>query len=278
MPGEGGGDALLSGGTAALIGAAVTTIGGFLLNVYVTRNRLKTEDRKDLASRYQDLLEKQRTEYQGILDRQSERMEQLSGDLERHKTAYDADVRRQNESNLRCLVENSSLRGELRLLQVSINQLRGGLNPLGATESWVDVVIVADESGRIVLANPAVSLLFHWTDKELIGRPLTQLIPERFRPAHEAAFREALASDRPPNPAEVRALWGLSREGAEIPIEVQLSGWKTPAGRWQFGAAIRRRFEGIDDLSPPAPPAVPSQSPVPSPVPSPSPSPVPAPS
>ena len=252
---EGGGEAVLSTGTAALVGAAVTTVGGFLLNVYVTRNRLKAEDRKDLTSHYQELLEKQRTEYQEIMDRQEERIGQLSGDLDRHKTSYDAEVRRQNEANLRCVVENSNLRGELRLLQVALSQLRGGLNPLGATESWVDVVIVADEAGRIVLANPAVTLLFHWSDKELIGRPITQLMPERLRPAHEAAFRQAVASDQPPNPSKVLPLWGLTREGAEIPIEVQLSGWKNPAGRWQFGAAIRRRFEGLEELLPLSSPA-----------------------
>ena len=61
-------------------------------------------------------------------------------------------------------------------------------------ETASDAVISADESGAILLANPATTRVFGYDPTELIGKPLTMLMPEFMRKQHEAGFRRYLAT------------------------------------------------------------------------------------
>jgi PAS domain S-box-containing protein len=52
-----------------------------------------------------------------------------------------------------------------------------------------------DENGGILLANPATARIFGYDPAELIGKPLTILMPEFMRKLHEAV--QTLFGDRP---------------------------------------------------------------------------------
>ena len=46
-------------------------------------------------------------------------------------------------------------------------------------------MLVVNEAGRIVFANPQVAIMHGWTRPELVGQALSVLIPERLRAAHK---------------------------------------------------------------------------------------------
>ena len=56
-------------------------------------------------------------------------------------------------------------------------------------ETANDAVVSADESGAIQFANPATMRVFGYDPAELIGKPLTVLMPEFLRKLHENGFR-----------------------------------------------------------------------------------------
>jgi PAS domain S-box-containing protein len=105
-------------------------------------------------------------------------------------------------------------------------------------EAASDAVISMDESGGILLANPATARIFGYDPVELIGEPLTILMPEFMRKLHEAGFRRYLATgERHLNwqGAEVTA---LRKNGQEFPVEVSF-GEMTSNGHKVFTGFIR---------------------------------------
>lgn len=44
-----------------------------------------------------------------------------------------------------------------------------------------DAILTMDEGGRILFANPAADRMFGYAEGELLGKPLTLLMPERMR-------------------------------------------------------------------------------------------------
>jgi PAS domain S-box-containing protein len=86
-----------------------------------------------------------------------------------------------------------------------------------------DALIVVDPTGKIRLANPQAERLFGYTASELVGRPIEELMPARFRAAHRR--HRSLYSARPHSrPMGMSlALWGRRRDGTEFPVETGLS-------------------------------------------------------
>ena len=61
-------------------------------------------------------------------------------------------------------------------------------------ETAPDAVISIDERGAILFANPATARIFGHDPAELIGKPLTVLMPEFLRKLHEKGFSRYLAT------------------------------------------------------------------------------------
>jgi PAS domain S-box-containing protein len=86
-----------------------------------------------------------------------------------------------------------------------------------------DAMVVVGDDRRITLVNVQTERLFGYPRAELIGQPLTLLIPERFRHAHaghEARFFSKPSSRTMGSGLE---LYGRRKDGTEVPIEVSLS-------------------------------------------------------
>ncbi len=105
-------------------------------------------------------------------------------------------------------------------------------------DTAVDGVLVVDEASRVVFANPAISRITGYSDKEIQDRPLTDLMPERFRGQHEAGFNRYLSSGRPTMPWRELAFMLRHRDGHEIPVEVSI-GERGGAGQRQFIGILR---------------------------------------
>jgi PAS domain S-box-containing protein len=87
-------------------------------------------------------------------------------------------------------------------------------------ETASDAVICMDESSAILLANPATSRVFGYAPAELIGKPMTVLMPEFLRKLHEDGFRRYLATGQRHISWQGTELTGLRKNGQEFPVEI----------------------------------------------------------
>jgi PAS domain S-box-containing protein len=105
-------------------------------------------------------------------------------------------------------------------------------------ETASDAVISLDESGAILLANPATARVFGYDPAELIGKPLTILMPEFLRKLHEVGFKRYLATSQRHINWQGTELTGLRKNGQEFPVEVSF-GELTTDGHRIFTGFIR---------------------------------------
>ena len=90
-------------------------------------------------------------------------------------------------------------------------------------EALPDVVVVADADGCIVYTNPAVRSLLGRDPATLRGRPLTVLVPERFRSAHVQGFDRFLATGVGALVGATTQVPALHADGSEVVVELTLS-------------------------------------------------------
>ncbi|MBV9284239.1 MAG: EAL domain-containing protein [Acidimicrobiia bacterium] len=105
-------------------------------------------------------------------------------------------------------------------------------------ESAADAIVSADAQGRIVSWNAAAERLFGYPAGNVIGRPLTILIPEGQREAHERGVDRFLASGAARLIGRHVDLEAVRADGSVFPVELSLSTWTTD-GRRFFSAIVR---------------------------------------
>ena len=87
-----------------------------------------------------------------------------------------------------------------------------------------DAIITVDESQRIVHFNYGAEKIFGYAASEMIGQPLTVLLPERFRSAHPAHVTEFAAGAQTARLMGHRQeVAGLRKGGIEFPAEASIS-------------------------------------------------------
>ena len=105
-------------------------------------------------------------------------------------------------------------------------------------ETANDAVLSIDETGAIVFANPATMRTFGYDSTELIGKPLTLLMPEFSRKLHETGLKQYLATGQRHVNWQGVQLKGLRKSGQEFPVEISL-GELTQNGKRIFTGFIR---------------------------------------
>jgi PAS domain S-box-containing protein len=116
-----------------------------------------------------------------------------------------------------------------------LEQLRARL----ATVTLTDVpVIVANRHGLILYVDPPIAHVLEWHVDELVGRPLTAIIPRRFHDAHHLGFSRFLATGQRVLMERKLGLWAVTRTGTELHVEHVITAIQSEAG-WLFAAAIR---------------------------------------
>jgi PAS domain S-box-containing protein len=93
-----------------------------------------------------------------------------------------------------------------------------------------DAIVVAGQSGRILLVNAQTEKLFRYPRSELLGEPIEILVPERLRTAHPAHRSTYTRDPRPRGMGSGLDLFGRRRDGSEFPVEISLSPIATPQG------------------------------------------------
>ena len=124
-----------------------------------------------------------------------------------------------------------------------------------AVESAPSGLLMTDGRGSIVLVNREVERLFGYPREELLGKPVDLLVPERFRAAH-GGFRAGFLRDpRVRAMGAGRDLFGLRKDGAEVPVEIGLTPVATDEGMFVLASIVdisarkkaeadQRRLEG----------------------------------
>jgi PAS domain S-box-containing protein len=106
------------------------------------------------------------------------------------------------------------------------------------TDAAVDAIVSADSFGRLLSWNSGAERMFGWRAEEVIGRPLTVIIPERLRALHEAGIARVRQTGHSKLAGSVVELVGLHRDGSEFPVELSIGAWSGPDGL-AFSGVIR---------------------------------------
>jgi PAS domain S-box-containing protein len=109
-------------------------------------------------------------------------------------------------------------------------------------ETATDAVVSVDERGQIIFANPATTKTFGYQISEMIGQPLTMLMPEVMREVHKAGFQRYLKTNQRHADWGGLQLIGLRKNGEEFPGEVSF-GEVLESGHHIFTGFIRDTTE-----------------------------------
>jgi PAS domain S-box-containing protein len=102
----------------------------------------------------------------------------------------------------------------------------------GLVDSAMDGIISVDDSQRIVMYNQAAEKMFGWTAREVEGKPLDLLLPERYRGGHNQQVRRFGATGATSRRmGDETVLHALRKNGTEFPIEASISQLQTPEGK-----------------------------------------------
>jgi PAS domain S-box-containing protein len=93
-----------------------------------------------------------------------------------------------------------------------------------------DAIFVTDAEGVIRGANPRAAELFGYTQAELFGQPIENLIPARFRGRHPSHRENYNAHPRARQMGAAMNLFGLRKDGTEFPVDIMLKPMETALG------------------------------------------------
>jgi len=102
------------------------------------------------------------------------------------------------------------------------------------TQSANDSIISADSKGNIVFWNKGAEKAFGYTEEEILGKPLTQLMPEKYR-AHVKGMERFMATGEARVIGKTVELNGLRKDGTTFPFELSLATWRTAQGSFFTG-------------------------------------------
>jgi PAS domain S-box-containing protein len=90
-------------------------------------------------------------------------------------------------------------------------------------QSMSEGILIVDENGVIVVANPVAERLFGYEKNELTKLTLENLLPERYRGRHVSFRNNFNAHPEPRRMGFGRDLTALRKDGKEFPVEISLS-------------------------------------------------------
>ena len=105
-----------------------------------------------------------------------------------------------------------------------------------AIEAAPTAMVMVDQQGTILLVNALTEELFGYARHELLGQPIEHLLPHRFRGRHPKDRAHFFLDPRRRVMGAGRDLYGLCKDGTEVPVEIGLSPLKSRDGLYILAA------------------------------------------
>jgi PAS domain S-box-containing protein len=127
-------------------------------------------------------------------------------------------------------------------------------------ESTPDGIVIANSTGRIVLANSQAERLFGYDAGELRGQAIEVLLPRRLRGSHVGHRTSYFNQPRTRTMGAGLELYGVRKDDVEFPVEISLSPIKTEEGTLVMSAIrdiserrkAEQKFRGLLESAPDA--------------------------
>ncbi|MDP1767402.1 MAG: response regulator [Nitrospirota bacterium] len=114
-------------------------------------------------------------------------------------------------------------------------------------ESAPNGMLIVNQSGTLLLVNAQIEQLFGYRREELLGQPVEQLIPNRFRSQHPHLRTTFFQNPTTRVMGAGRDLFGLHKDGTEFPVELGLNPIETSNGTQVLASIVniteRKRTE-----------------------------------
>jgi PAS domain S-box-containing protein len=107
-------------------------------------------------------------------------------------------------------------------------------------ESANDGIITADSTGNVLSWNKAATTIFGYDQSEVMGKPLTVIIPEEYRASHDKGIERVSDGGEHHVIGKTVELSGVHKDGHLIPVELSLSTWLI--GKERFYSGIIRNI------------------------------------
>jgi PAS domain S-box-containing protein len=92
-------------------------------------------------------------------------------------------------------------------------------------------ILITNERGEIININPSAEKLFRYGSGELLGKKIEVLIPARFS-AHMQHREKYNVNPHARSMGAGMELYGLRKDGTELPVEISLSPYSNPEGKF----------------------------------------------
>ena len=90
-------------------------------------------------------------------------------------------------------------------------------------DTAIDAILVIDEDGIILEANPATSRVFGYTNEELVGQPVTMVMPSPYKEEHGRFVERYLQTNVPHIIGTIREVQGRRKDGEIFPMELSVA-------------------------------------------------------
>jgi len=127
--------------------------------------------------------------------------------------------------------DNNKLFSGLVLTYVDISQATRLVDELALQTARLEAIIqshpsgllVIDQSGDIIMANPSLETIFGYTPSELIGQRIETLLPEALRGKHAELMRQYLLKPHTRPMGNDLNIYGCRKDGSLFPIDISLA-------------------------------------------------------
>jgi PAS domain S-box-containing protein len=128
-----------------------------------------------------------------------------------------------NEGNVTQIIESSVDITERKRIELALRESERKFRSVA--QSANDAIISSNSTGNIVFWNIAAQKLFGYIEEEIMGQPLTILMPERYREVHKRGMERYSSSGESKVIGKTLELFGQRKDLSEFPMELSLATW-----------------------------------------------------
>jgi PAS domain S-box-containing protein len=176
-----------------------------------------------------------------------QRVRLIRREQQRAKLREAAIVRSKNSELQEINTRLEELLVSLRASQTEVKESESRFRSVA--ESASDAIITADQQGNITFWNQYAGTIFGYSQEEVLGKPLTLLMPERHRESHRKGMERLISTGETRISGKVMEIEAVRKSGEEFPIELTVSHWRTAEGIFVTGIirdiTLRKRQEKV---------------------------------